>query len=777
MKTKILTLIVSIFIAALFGSSVSASSGTLIVSIPDNISLNILPTGSGSFASTSATVSVKTTYAAGYTLGIKASNNNSNALINDNDSSKTIPSITSNVSEATFSSSSAYNNKWGFKPSKLNSAANSDYLPAPSSDSVVTVLDQTATSNPSSFNDYTLTMGVRTDSTLTPGSYRNVFVLTAVANPTPYDINYLENTTDTVTNMPSDTSSSTYDASVNISSTVPARDGYNFKGWCTAQVADDATCSGTTYNPNGGGTDLTWTIDQTAASNSLTLYAMWESDVIIMQTMSESDCITSQPTSVVDIRDNETYLVQRLADGNCWLLDNLRLDPTAVSLTDLQGNTNASNQTLTYFKNGGGSSPYTNVGVNTTWASTSDNKYDEPKVVTTYKDTTTTSYGAGSSKIGVYYNYCAASAGSYCYSSDSGTGNATEDLCPAGWRMPTGGASGEYQALYTAYSSDVTNFKNALSTPLSGIFGGGSANGQGTYGFFWSSTRGGDDFMYGLYVTSSTVDPTNGSNRNLGDSVRCVKKTPYMQDVTDMDLEEMIPDPGDTVTLADKRDNTKYLVGRLADGNVWMLDNLALDPTSVSLATLQGNTNASNQTLTYLKNGGGSSPYPANGVNTTWASSSDNKHNEPKVVTTYKDTTTTSYGAGSGKIGVYYNYCAASAGSYCYASSSSTGNATEDLCPAGWRMPTGGSSGEYEALYTAYNSDVAAFEQALSTPLSGYFVGGSAYGQGTYYGYFWSSTRRNNGSMYNLYVDSSSVDPASNSSRVFGVSMRCLLDS
>ena len=238
-----------------------------------------------------------------------------------------------------------------------------------------------------------------------------------------------------------------------------------------------------------------------------------------MQTMTSCPATA---TTVTDSRDGEQYLVQQLGDGNCWMLDNLRLDPTAVSLANLQGNTNASNQTLIYFKNGGGSSPYTNVGVNTTWASSSDNKYNEPKVVTTYKDTTTTSYGAGSGKIGVYYNFCAASAGSYCYPSSSSTGNATEDLCPAGWRMPTGGDSGEYKALYAAYNSDAASFLSALSAPLSGYFNDGSARGQGTDGLFWTSTRNDDLSMYNLYAFSSDVYPTLVDDRNDGISMTCL---------------------------------------------------------------------------------------------------------------------------------------------------------------------------------------------------------------------------------------------------------------
>ena len=154
----------------------------------------------------------------------------------------------------------------------------------------------------------------------------------------------------------------------------------------------------------------------------------------------------------------------------------------------------------------------------TTWS----NSYDAPKINTASKDTTQ-SYGSGSGKVGVYYNYCAATAGTYCYAGGSGTGNATSDICPKGWRMPTSSSSGEYRALYTAYSSNVTNFKNALRTPLSGLFRDGSAQNLGTTGTFWSSTYYNRLGMYSLYVGgSSSVRPRYTSSRYDGFSVRCV---------------------------------------------------------------------------------------------------------------------------------------------------------------------------------------------------------------------------------------------------------------
>ena len=284
-RKSVAAILIVAFLFTLQNSNVSATTSTITLSITEGLSVDVMPSDNGTFASSTATnnVRVKTTSASGYELGIKASTSgsNNNALINTIDSSKIIPSITTSISEATYSSSSTYNNTWGFKPSKLNSQANSNYIPGPTDTINSIVLDRTTTANPSTFNDYTITLGTRIDNTQAPGSYANTFVITAFVNPTPYSITYNKNTTDTVTNMPANVSSDTFSDQVTISNQVPARDGFNFKGWCTVQVADGGTCSGTTYNPDGGGTDLNWTLDQTVSSNSLNLYAMWKKPTVL----------------------------------------------------------------------------------------------------------------------------------------------------------------------------------------------------------------------------------------------------------------------------------------------------------------------------------------------------------------------------------------------------------------------------------------------------------------------------------------------------------------
>jgi hypothetical protein len=254
---------------------------------------------------------------------------------------------------------------------------------------------------------------------------------------------------------------------------------------------------------------------------------------------------TGQAYELTDSRDGEVYKVARLADGKCWLLDNLRLDLTnsTVLNTLSSANTNINSATeaatLKSLKEGNrdAGNQYATAGVSN-WTSdyshsapliaTSGNCYDascvnDPESGKWNKDAVVSnSLGSGSNKVGAYYNYCAASAGSYCYDSDAGTGNASQDICPKGWRMPTGGSSGEYQALYTAYSSNVTNFQNALSTTLSGGFYSGSARGQGSVVYFWSATCYNSSYMYRLYADSSSVNPQGSSNRSYGTSVRCV---------------------------------------------------------------------------------------------------------------------------------------------------------------------------------------------------------------------------------------------------------------
>ncbi len=671
--------------------------------------------------------------------------------------------------------------------------------------------------------------------------------------------------------------------------------GYEFASWSTTGngTLTDATAATTIYAITGTATlSVTSQILQppTTCNTPVPNITYMQDITTSNKTTVLSSLTEDAPYYIRDNRDEEPYCVSKLKDGNLWMLNNLRLDLTNSTILNglTTSNTHVNDASLTSLKSGNRSAgaQYASSGFVTWDSSSSSNVYNQAKANADYKDTTTTSYGSGSGKIGVYYNYCAASAGSYCYNEGAGTDNAQYDLCPAGWRMPTGDSSGEYQALYTAYSSNVTNFLNALSTPLSGRFNIGSANYQGSYGYFWTSTYYDGNYMYFLNVNSSNVYPASINNRNYGYSLRCLldptqstpshtvtvnldsnvtgvsftsplygtqnvttsgsitlyENTPYtitattatgyefiswstgangtlgstttnpttyaitdattltitsqlfqpptscntpvpnityMQEINNGNYSTVMASltPDSAYYLRDSRDNEPYCVSKLQDGNLWLLDNLRLDlsDSTVLNNVTASNTNASATSLNYLKNGGGttSDRYATAGVTSNWY---NDLYSTPLINASYKNATITSYGDGSGKVGVYYNYCTASAGSYCYGSNytggTSVGNATEDLCPANWRMPTGNTGGEYQVLYTTYNS--SNFKNALSTPLSGNSGNnGSTLNQNSY-GSFWSSTRYSDSSMYVLKVRSDYVSPTDYSNRSFGYSLRCL---
>lgn len=475
-----------------------------------------------------------------------------------------------------------------------------------------------------------------------------------------------------------------------------------------------------------------------------------------------------------DSRDGQEYKVAKLEDGNVWMLDNLRLGgDTAIELTPADTNI-TSNWTLPA---SGTVCFYSSSCTDT--SGTSGNGYTRPAINAASKDTVaSTTYGNGSNKFGVYYNYCAASAGTYCYASGSGTGNATQDICPAGWRLATGGSGGEYQYLYNNYLSGFNYYNDALSIPLAGYFYNGSVRYQNTYGNLWTSTRYDASYMYKTYLTSSSVDSSKYDNRYYGNSVRCVLRRNALAEhgITTMQQFNSLTDDqksnikeimavGQGYSIRDSRDNQEYKVAKLKDGNVWMTQNLKLGKTTTS-ATLT-TTDSDVQTTGFTLNG----------------KLSDGKF-------TYSTVDGTSYQNNSSQYycttdyGCYYNWYTATAGAG--TTSVSSGNVDYSICPKGWTLPTGGSGGQFQALFTAYGSSATnllvnptSLKENTAGQAPGLLLGGS-YGSGGAsnigsYGYYWSRTAPSAQNGYSLALSTSSFLPTTNSGKYLGYAVRCLL--
>ena len=398
---------------------------------------------------------------------------NNTSLINTVDDSKTIPTLSSSTSEADFPV-----NKWGYK---VGTDTSSNYLPYTSG--------VTIGSNSGRVNSDTTTLNIasKVDYLTTPGDYKQTFTFTALPHVTQYYMQDLLNT--------------------------PG---------LAAEV-----------------------------------------------------CNEEAPSIVIDKRDEQAYMIQRLPDHKCWMLDNLNLDLTNKDVVDglTPQNTNADTASLKSLRYGNRTdcgkpdcSQYATSGLTlSNWDS--GISYSAPTVNKSGSCSTTISspctynglytnntnistltlnpelapnpsestFGLGSGKIGIYYNFCATSAGSYCYDEDAtATNNAQHDICPSSWRLPTSGSNGEFQNLCTIIKGgncqnggamnaiDSSSMQYKLSLLFSGNYSTGTAWRQGEYGDFWSSTYREPTMMYRLRSYSEIVYPSNYHRRYNGASVRCL---------------------------------------------------------------------------------------------------------------------------------------------------------------------------------------------------------------------------------------------------------------
>lgn len=254
------------------------------------------------------------------------------------------------------------------------------------------------------------------------------------------------------------------------------KSGYRFIRWNT-----EADGSGTSYGDNAS-----YSYTNSIGSDTLTLYAQWGQDVGAIQNFTKSQCQSlASDTEVVaiDLRDNNTYSL-RYINGNCWMTQNLRLSG-GRTLTPSDSNV-ASNWSFPSTELAGNSYTYT-----------------EPQMTIS----SDTSYGG-------YYNFCAASAGTLC---DNTTAqNATYDICPAGWRLPT---KTEFDSI------NGTSYVSAFSPTLSGYYYGSSLGSIGRNSWWWSATQSYAK-QYLLEYDNNELDTSAyGFDRFRGYSIRCIRSS------------------------------------------------------------------------------------------------------------------------------------------------------------------------------------------------------------------------------------------------------------
>ena len=255
-----------------------ASESTLTVDTADIVvDAQVNPDGTSTFFKATSNLTISTNNYSGYTLRIVAEDEDTHDRLINTLAGSYLESITEATSEQDFKDEATFLGKFGYSPSKLGSSENMDFLPAP--DTTGDVLDATnaANSGEGEENTYSISLGAKVDITIPSGEYVNTYIYEVVANPVPYLITFDENTTDTVTNMPSTQQDDATSDNLELDSATPERAHYDFLGWCegtttnTVTEQDDIyTCDGTVYQPGD-----TFYLDQTS-NNLVELKAMWE---------------------------------------------------------------------------------------------------------------------------------------------------------------------------------------------------------------------------------------------------------------------------------------------------------------------------------------------------------------------------------------------------------------------------------------------------------------------------------------------------------------------
>ena len=569
--------------------NITLSSSDLII---DNL------TPSSSSDSNIITVSVATNAGFGYYMSATAGTSTGNTNLTSTTSGNVFTNLSSNVATL----ASFPDNNWGYSYSTDNGSTwvsgsqgstTSGYngLPLDNDDSGATGVILANTDSFSNSGSIKFKIGAKASATQATGTYTNVVNFYAVANPEPtlgpveceagkicYNVNSLTATEGTMGKQ-----SASDGNTVTLLASNFSRQGYGFAGW-----SDTYDYSGNLYGPQE---DIT--VPNGTTANGLSLYAIWIPSAGSMQANASSVCssLTQAPTNgtktlasvsaLTDQRDNETYAIAKLADGKCWMIENLRLESTnsdnstgalaqgygtSATYGNFSGLADAETVdkfSTTYSANtlysNDGSNNTINIGTSNAAyrmprynnVNTPTTESDRPQNPTANNNTNSTS-NAGMYSYGNYYTWHAAIA-DLTPNTTNNQSTTNTSLCPSGWYLPKGGdksneANNEFWSLVvtginsgtnpanyesstqpyytgTPEGSDASNSIRAYPNDVvySGGVSSGSVSSRGSYGYYWSSTANSSNYAYVLRLNSSVVNPgTDYLSKYLGRSIRCV---------------------------------------------------------------------------------------------------------------------------------------------------------------------------------------------------------------------------------------------------------------
>ena len=763
------------------------------ISLPDSIAFSeVVPTTDGSTTTASTSFSVATTESDGYSLYLYSEGDNS--LKSSNPAN--ISSIIATQGDVGLTLSSLKPNTWGYNLGTAAPDDNTTYIGIPT-DSTTPIQTKDTSSTGSANDTYTLAFGAKVDNTIPSGAYSNTLTIAVIAEPqniveqlpagidpdvyTPTNPGVVDvyPTTGWSGNVIAITSDGQFSdvTAVTIGGTgcTPYHVVNEYLIACKLPTKAASTNDGYEVAV----TTSTGDIDM----HNFTVRYFDPASTTSMQSFTEATCgamSIGDVVSLVDERNGQTYRVRKMENNTCWMIDSMKYLSEEVAISNVDGTSGILYNNTSGFRN--------TVNGTSTQSSANFDKafYNNPMGQEyCYSSDASSSY----TKCGYLYNWYAATAGSGTYNLGTDGTNATSSICPAGWELPT---MEDFNNL--SYALDLADWQTSgkWSGMLSGYWNTSGTFAQlSTNGYYWSSTAYSSYNARDFYYKTDSVVLTDNTSKIAGFAVRCSIGEPNGLVTINFDgngatggnMEQQIILSGSTISLhtnnfvrdgymftgwntsasgtgLDYTDGANYTASMSNAGQTITL--YAQWQELVNVGYIQDFTNAQCQaqasslpvaaidrrdnnlySLRYINgscwmtqnlrlSGGRTLTAADSNVASNWVFPST-----PFVGSSYSYTDPRVTISSDTSRGGYYNFCAASAGTICH--NGSAQDATYDICPAGWRLPT---SSEF--------MEITSYVSSFSPVHSGFYSGrggGYAFFDSSI-GYWWSSTVGNQSSSF-----------------------------
>ena len=307
--------------------------------------------------------------------------------------------------------------------------------------------------------------------------------------------------------------------------------GYGFAGWSEDPNATPDN-GAKIFGPNEKipASDLNLGV----GGREVPLYAVWiPSDGSLQNWSGCPGLRQGKIIALTDTRDNQTYSVAKLADGNCWMIENLRLGTTGSSESAkaqgfggiFSGLANA--ESSNFNSSGNANSKYSTndfTGNNLTYRIPRYNNVNTNSLGSTFSSFDANLYGYGN-----IYTWAAAMANTSDLTTAAASESANTSICPKGWRLPVGDmnndSNNDFRVL-TGYYNGSADFLFSYPNNFvaAGSFVNSGFNRRGWRAQYWSSTavNGTNASSFEFYNGGSQSVVSTGKYAGL--SIRCLIK-------------------------------------------------------------------------------------------------------------------------------------------------------------------------------------------------------------------------------------------------------------